>query len=112
MAAVCDHNERLGLQELLNVAQLSCPKSILRQTSHNLQTIHDCGNLTIEKRGIVTIDKCAMLDNLKLLKCQNVKDVCLSDCPELQELSSLARLSCLKRITIHSCDKIQTIKGY
>ncbi|XP_057813977.2 uncharacterized protein LOC131027892 [Cryptomeria japonica] len=78
----------------------------------------------------ITIDSCKKLQSILLpttlikltvRRCRELKmvagtgnltkhtDICIGECPELEELPNLARLSCLKRIVIDSCEKLHNI---
>ncbi|GLJ33322.1 hypothetical protein SUGI_0670360 [Cryptomeria japonica] len=110
-------------------------------TCEKLQILYveDCRKLEIlhvgdcEKLEIIEIKYCEMmknialptgLNNLSLKGCRQLKRVAgsgdltkltwmdISDCPELQELPSLPRMSCLEVIAIDSCEKLQNMTGF
>ncbi|XP_059065278.1 disease resistance protein Roq1-like isoform X1 [Cryptomeria japonica] len=87
---------------------------------HELEelSISDCPGLScVEKIYIESCDKLqnitlpTTLIELKIQLCRELQRVAISAFPEVGRLSVLARLSCLKSITIDSCEKLKNIEG-
>ncbi|GLJ34636.1 hypothetical protein SUGI_0696650 [Cryptomeria japonica] len=100
--SICDSPE---LEELPSLARMSHLKMIVIDSCEKLHSIilpTTLIKLTVRRcRGLCMV---AGIGNFTKLT-----DICIGECPELKELPSLARLSCLKMIAIYSCEKLHNI---
>ncbi|XP_059069875.1 protein SUPPRESSOR OF npr1-1, CONSTITUTIVE 1-like [Cryptomeria japonica] len=145
VTAICDPSDCLELQDLSSVARLSCLKCITIEDCKELQIIQGIGELhALESLHLldcpkleelpfstcqtclakISIVRCGKLQNitlptklvvLEIQECEELKTVTLvcdpSESLEIQELSSVARLSCVQRISIQACEELQIIQG-
>ncbi|GLJ07135.1 hypothetical protein SUGI_0059480 [Cryptomeria japonica] len=94
------------LDELPSLAGLNCLKRInidCCKKLHNLTLPAIVIKLTVKQWG--ESQTLAGIGNLTKLT-----DLCIGECPELEELPSLARLCCLETLNINSCEKLHTIQ--
>ncbi|GLJ08719.1 hypothetical protein SUGI_0094350 [Cryptomeria japonica] len=96
---------KFGHEKLVELIIQGCPELMEMPAFRDLSSLER-----------IIIDGCGFKD-LQLYRCQNVRTVLsdkfqftglyIQDCPELEELSSLPRLSSLKEIVIDSCEKLE-----
>ncbi|XP_057834194.2 disease resistance protein Roq1 isoform X2 [Cryptomeria japonica] len=93
------------LEEVPSLARLSCMEKIEIDSCDKLQ------NITLPTALItLSVQRCTYLQRVvgssDLIK---LTELIITGCPELEEVPSLSRLSCMEKIHIDFCDKLQNI---
>ncbi|GLJ34570.1 hypothetical protein SUGI_0695350 [Cryptomeria japonica] len=120
-----------GISCLKNLVELAISECEQLELDLHLELMDSLQKITFDGCGkMIVIDSCEKLQSILLpttlikltvQRCRELRmvtgignltkltDMCIGECPELEELPILAGLSCLKMIVIDSCEKLQSI---